>query len=439
MLLIYLPIITKRSEYIFDHLFRNELGINFNTTTDINVFNNHNEEKINYSANRFDNEFFVNSFGLLRKTPIKKIHLPVGEINQIKVIFPNENCDVGFDIFSAIFFMISRYEEYLPFKPDRYGRFDAEESLAFKNNFLEIPIVDYWVILFKNILQKRFLRLKIKTKTFNAVLTYDIDVAYKYRGRSILRTAGSIAKDALRLDLTNIINRMKTLSKKKKDPYDVYEYLSKTIRNSQLKSVFFFLLGDKSENDRNLHYQNPLMNHLINRVMGFSEIGIHPSFVSNLSPEKILMEKERLETISGIKIIKSRQHFLKLSLPETYQKLISAGIAEDYSMGYGEVFGFRAGTCKSFNFYDLKNEQSTTLKIFPVTWMEVTYKDFLKQTPEESLQSIQRLIDEVKKVNGTFISIWHNNTIIKTKYEKDWFWVHDEMVRALEKELIIKD
>ena len=171
MLLIYLPIITKRSEYIFDHLFRNELGINFNTTTDINAFNNHNEEKINYSANRFDNEFFVNSFGLLRKTPIKKIHLPVGEINQIKVIFPNENCDVGFDIFSAIFFMISRYEEYLPFKPDRYGRFDAEESLAFRNNFLHIPIVDYWIILFKNILQKRFLRLKIKTKPFNALLT----------------------------------------------------------------------------------------------------------------------------------------------------------------------------------------------------------------------------------------------------------------------------
>lgn len=433
MLLIYLPEISKRSEYIFEYLFTNQLGIAYTTTTDLNIFTAHSEEKINYSKYRFSNEFFIKANGLLCGNSIEKITPRVTEKHGMKVLFPSEECDLTFDIFSAIFYLISRYEEYLPFNPDKYGRFDALESVAFQNQFLEIPIVDIWILFFKNVLQNWFTTLKMKPPVFKAILTYDIDVAYKYSGRSILRTMGAMAKDALHLDFTNILNRIKTLSGLKKDPYDVYGYLAETIKRSNLNRIFFFLMGDKSENDRNLDYKNPGMRNLIKMISQSNEIGLHPSFVSNTFPEKLLVEKNRLETISGKKITKSRQHFLKVSLPHTYQNLISAGIQEDYSMGYGEVAGFRAGTCKPFIFYDLKNEQSTNLKVFPVSWMEVTYGDFLKKTPEESLVCLFNVLEQVKKVNGTFISIWHNNTIIKTKAKKDWFWVHEEMVKHLEK------
>ena len=90
---------------------------------------------------------------------------------------------MGFDIFSAIFFMVSRYEEYLPFTPDRHGRFKATDTLAYKNNFLQIPVVDTWINLFKSILQKKFPAIKLLPSYFKAIVTYDIDVAYKFKGK----------------------------------------------------------------------------------------------------------------------------------------------------------------------------------------------------------------------------------------------------------------
>ena len=44
--------------------------------------------------------------------------------------------DLPFDIFAASFFLVSRYEEYLEYQPDEYGRYQASSSLAFKNGFL---------------------------------------------------------------------------------------------------------------------------------------------------------------------------------------------------------------------------------------------------------------------------------------------------------------
>jgi hypothetical protein len=432
MLFIYLPTVTSRSQYVFEFIFKNEFGIRYNITNDLAAFEKHQEEKINYSGQRFHNEFFIKAVGLLEDDGLKKIDIPVSEKHQTKVLFPNEECDVGFDIFSAIFYMVSRYEEYLPFNPDEYGRFKAMKSLAHQNNFLQIPVVDIWVCYFKKILLQKFPSLKIKSSRFNAILTYDIDVAYKFKGRSFLRNTGSVLKDLSKFDFKNIFERLQTFLNIKKDPWDVYDYLLAAIEKQKLKSVFFFLLGDKSKYDRNLNYKNPWMKEVIKKITGFSETGIHPSFVSNTFPKKILIEKERLENISQKKITRSRQHFLKFKLPDTYLNLISVGITQDYSMAFPEMPGFRAGTCKPFYFYDLKNEKCTNLKLFPVTCMEVTFMDYLQMSPDEALQNIYKLMQEVKNVDGTFISIWHNNTIIKTASAKNWYWAHDQMLSELE-------
>ena len=386
MLLIYLPETSSRIEYIFHAIFLNELGINYNTTTNIEIFKNYSEEKINYSDNRIENEFFIKASSLLFENFIQNINIEIKEKEQINVLFPNnELCDVGFDIFSSVFYMLSRYEEYLPFTADEYGRYKASDSLAYKNNFLQIPVVDKWIQQFKNILQKKFPALELKSSKFTSIVTYDIDIAYKFKGRSFKRNAGSITKDFLKADFKNIQSRIQTLNNKCKDPWDTYDYLSKTIIENHLQSIFFFLLGDNSINDRNLNYESPVMKNLINSVKKFSEIGIHPSFKSSFLTEKFLIEKQRLEKIAGKKIIKSRQHFLKFILPDTYNALIEAGITEDYSMGFPYTPGFRAGTSKPFYFYDLKNEKATRLKIFPITFMEGNY------TKDEILRYMKQL------------------------------------------------
>ena len=76
-----------------------------------------------------------------------------------------------FDPFAATFYMLSRYEEYLPYKKDRFSRFPASESLAFKNNFLKKPVVDKWILLIKEVLMKAYPNLNFKPHNFTYLNT----------------------------------------------------------------------------------------------------------------------------------------------------------------------------------------------------------------------------------------------------------------------------
>lgn len=429
MLLVYVPFFTPRVEYTLK-LVLGRLGIKYSITVDISQFKNYQFEKLNYSDQRIAGEVFIYANDLLKDNDIKQISVPVHTVNDIKILFPFKDDDIGFDIFSAVFYLISRYEEYLPYIPDKFGRFKATDSIAYKNNFLLIPVVDKWIELLKKTLQKKYPHLTFISSRFKAILTYDIDVAYKYRGRSPKRFIGACLKDLIQLDLKNIYNRFQTLLRNKKDPWDVYEYLQKTIISNKISSVFFFLVGDRSTNDRNLDHTKPVVRHLVNFIKRFADIGLHPSFTTTIDADKIAQEKQRLENIADTKIIKSRQHYLKFHLPKTYKALIKSGITEDYSMCFPETAGFRAGTCKPYNFYDLKDEKETNLTIFPAAFMDGNYI-YSSKTKEEALQEINNLIDEIISMNGTFISIWHNHTVSDTADYSAWKNVHDAMITKI--------
>ncbi len=426
MILIYLAKHTARSQFVFEFIFKEQFGIVFKITNDTQEFENSTDTKINYSTQRLHSGLFLYNTGLLEDDSLRKVPVTIGEVQGVKVLFPSEACDLGFDLFAATFYMLSRYEEYLPFTEDKYGRFTAEDSLSFKNGFLEIPIIDAGIDLLA-----KGLNFPANFSKFQAILTYDIDVAYKFRGRNFERNLGSTVKDLLKLDFKNFFLRSMVALKLKKDPWDIYDELKENLSKNNLESIFFFLLGENSEYDRNLDYNSPAMIDLIKEISHFSEIGIHPSFASNKSKIKVAAEKQRLEFIANKKVRKSRQHYLKLQFPKTYFKLIEAGITEDYSMAFPDRVGFRAGTCKPFYFYDLKNEATTNLRIFPITCMEVTFMNYEKLTPEKALMKILSLMQTVKHYRGTFISIWHNENLSLSGRSMVWKNVHEQMIRQI--------
>jgi hypothetical protein len=43
--------------------------------------------------------------------------------------------------------------------------------------------------------------------------------------------------------------------------------------------------------------------------------------------------------------------------------------------------------------------------------MDVTMKNYLQMNPDEAWQLIEKLMQEVKNVNGTFVSLWHNESL----------------------------
>lgn len=63
--------------------------------------------------------------------------------------------------------------------------------------------------------------------------------------------------------------------------------------------------------------------------------------------------------------------------------------------------------------------------------MEGSFLYYLKLKPAESLEVIFDLIDRVKSVDGTFISIWHNDTLSDDGIYKNWKSVHDEMIKRI--------
>lgn len=194
-------------------------------------------------------------------------------------------------------------------------------------------------------------------------------------------------------------------------------------------------MGDYGTNDKNISYNNKTFQKLIQLISDNNKIGIHPSYASNSNSEQITIEKNRLQTISHKEIIRNRQHYLKLNLPNTYQNLISNNITEDHTMGYAEQPGFRASICNPFYFYNLENENETALKIFPFTVMEATFQYYKSSTPNEALKHITELMQKVKLVNGTFISVWHNESLSDRGIWKGWKIVYEKML----KESLIKN
>ena len=208
------------------------------------------------------------------------------------------------------------------------------------------------------------------------------------------------------------------------DPYDTYEMMEEIARKYKSETICFILQGKYGKYDKNLKHTSRHQILTIKKLANFADIGVHPSFASNKHPETLKEEKARLENIIQIPITKSRQHYLILSFPATYQRLIAQNITDDYSMGYAAEPGFRAGLSIPFPFYDLQQEKETELTLHPFTLMDRTLKDYLKFAPNEAIGLIEEIVKEVKEVGGQLISVWHNESLNEKGEWKGWVDVY---------------
>jgi hypothetical protein len=429
MLLVYTYKITPRLNYIFKHFFVRILQIPVTFSTKVDEFVAHNGPKITYSKNPLGSEFFIRSNDLLFDQGINDIDINISNWDDVPCFFPaGEASSIPFDIFAASFYLISRYEEYLPHVQDIHERFPADESLAFKNGFLEKPVVDIWAFKFLELLKDKFPKYNYKTRDFNFISTIDVDSAFAYKNKGIVRSIGGFINDAFHLRFVNLWQRLLTNLNFKEDPFDTFSEILKIKKEQNITTLFFFLIGDYTTFDKNISFSNTKFKSLIKSIADYAKIGLHPSYFSIRNDEKLKKEKARLEGIINTPIVFSRQHYLRLIIPETYQNLIDLDIQEDYTMGYAKYVGFRASTCTPFYFYDLDFEIQTPLKLFPFAIMDVTLKDFMQLSTKESLNKILELKNEVKKVDGTFISLFHNETLSENEKWKGWSDIYKKMV-----------
>ncbi len=431
MILIHTHKITNRIKFIFNLFFKELLNVDIEITSKTEKFEAFEGVKFTYGKTPIKDELFFASVNLLFERGISSQQISFLEFNGSKAFFPvyNKASALEFDPFAAAFYLVSRYEEYLPYRKDKYGRYSVEESLAHKNGFLQKPLVNQWALYLGKILTQHFPGFHFRGTKYKFIPTIDIDAAWAYKHKGLFRIAGGLANSAIHLDFNNVADRMRVLSGLKKDPFDTFNYQLNLQKKYKLKPIYFILFAEYGFNDKNIPVHNHQFQKLIKSLADYASVGIHPSYGSNESPKKLRREVEKLSKVLNREITNSRQHFLKILLPGTYRNLINLDITDDYSMGFAAQPGFRASICSPFNFYDLDLDTETHLRIHPFTLMEGTLRDYMNLEPEKALEFIQELIKEVKAVNGIFISLWHNESLSNEGRWEGWQKVYEEMIR----------
>lgn len=423
-MLIYTEIITTRLCYVLDFVFK-EHHLNYVLTNDWKKYCDFEGEKLVYSANENTREPFLKASSFLFEEAYRKIELPK------KSMWNDEECleiNGVIDPLAAIFYVLSRYEEYSVKFPDKHNRFKSTESIQHTFDWLQIQIVERWVsVFFKTYFPNGFIQYNA-LKSVRFIPSFDIDNTFAHQWKEGWRTALSVCKDILTGNKARREERNAVL-KGGKDPFDSFDEMIEVAQVFPETRIFWHL-GDYGKYDTNIHWNEPRHRGFIQSISHLVQVGLHPSYKSNVSDYALESEKERIQTITKKNIDESRQHFLKLFFPITYRRLMQLGFKRDFTMGYADNVGFRAGTAYEHYFFDVKTNNYTSYRIVPFCYMDGTLHEYMHLSVEDSCKLVRKLVKEVKDYGGVMCFIWHNETFAEAGKWNGWKKVFNKTVEA---------
>lgn len=426
-MLFYVDEISVRLIYTLDFVFK-EHGLEYQLTNDKHVFTAFVGEKISYSTFEFDHSLILNPSSILFEEKFRdSIQVEKGSWQETDCL----KFDGISDPLASIFYVLTRYEEYHPKFLDDHGRFTAKESLQSKFGWLHIQIVEHWIEAFFKVYSSKNLKLLESGKTLQIIPSFDIDNTFAFKWKEGWRSMLSNGKDRLKNNKDRLKERKLVQKGALKDPFDSFESIRSMYKNYPETRVFWHL-GNYAKFDTNISWNDPRHQALILEMSDLGYVGLHPSYASNYSDEKLDKEVARIKTITSKLITESRQHFLKLNLPKTYHRMIEQGFEKDYTMGYADDYGFRAGTAYEHAFFDLlTNQDYPNYRIVPFCYMDGTLLEYKKMSIDQSLEVVHQLIQEVKKYGGVFCFIWHNETLAEAGKWNGWKKVFDYTLEQL--------
>ncbi len=335
---------------------------------------------------------------------------------------------IRYPLLNAMFWALTRQEETVVGQNlDRHQRFPASQSHAFQNNYLDRPYVDEHLSILRQVVSRRWPALSLSKPKFSVQLSHDVDRPSRYRWCSNIKLLGRMSKDisSLGFGWKSLVaplikyggnGRLHPL-----DPYNQFSWMMDVSEKWNLKSTFFFLAGRTCDRlDGDYEIEAPEIQSLMQEIARRGhEIGLHPSYHTYRSIDKIAIEKNRLERACkslGIEQDRfgSRMHYLRWDTLETTSALSAAGLTYDATLGFADHPGFRCGTCFEYPAFDLKNWQVSPIKVRPLVAMEcsVTSKAYLNLgLSDAAAQEFKELILRCATVGGEFSLLWHNSEL----------------------------
>lgn len=427
MLLIYTHKITPRFTYITKHIFTRILGIEILCTTKVEDFIKHLGPKITYTKQPLQNEFFIRSNDLLFEQGINDFQFKVHDWDGVPCFFSTgERSTLPYDIFSASFYLVTRYEEYLPHLKDIHGRFLPSESVAYKNGFLQTPVIDIWALKLLEKLKERFPSLQFKKKEYQYISVIDVTASHCYAHRGFVRSTAGLLLDLGTMKFKRAVERILVWTRRKKDPYDNFTALIQTQKKYGVRGMFFFQFANYSTYDKNISPNNNRFKDLIKSVADHSIVSLAASYSSLHDTALLKEEKKRLSSVIHRPISYSRLRYNRVDIPGTYRNLAEVEFTDDYTMGYTHEIGFRASTSYPFYFYDIAMEVQHPIKIHPFAVHD--YALVKLQNKDEILNTIDVLYRQVKEVHGDLITIF-SNELLGEQTMVDWKDLYGEVLK----------
>ncbi|HGJ5876897.1 MAG TPA: polysaccharide deacetylase family protein [Arsenophonus sp.] len=348
--------------------------------------------------------------------------------------FDEKGATVHYDMLGLTYWMLNRLEEIGSHNLDNHQRFPATSSHAYRHGYLERPIIDEWLIILGQVIQRVWPQLVLKQHKFSIKVSHDVDrPSYAYTpwlsiGRIMM---DDLIKDhKIRTLVTTPYLKLTTrMQLHSADPYNTFDWLMDVSEANNLQSAFYFICGCTDiKKDAVYKPEYSVIRKLMCRIHNRGhEIGLHPSYGTYQRPAMIQYEAERLkkvcleENITQAYWRGGRMHYLRWEHPTTLQAWNDAGMDYDSTLGYADHPGFRCGSCFEYPAFNPITQQLLVIRIRPLIVMEVTIIESAYLglgTGDKALNRILKLKEVCYRVNGCFTLLWHNSSLISNELKE---------------------
>jgi len=349
---------------------------------------------------------------------------------QKEIVVIDDRIHLPIDIFGTIYFMLTRYEEYVNLNRDFLGRFSMKSSTLKDKEIYSYPIVDLYIILIENIFLKLAPDIRINKKTPRIDVSCDVDHPFFYNS-SIKIKIRKLIGDLFKRRSINAAFLTALSFFKNMDDFDCYlkalKFIIELNRKVGNTVTFFFIPSSNHINDNNNSVCNSRIYKLMNLIVeGGHKIGVHPGFLTfmndSLMREAIhKFKKTFFNLFPDHNYIYSRQHYLMWEVSKTPKLLAQNAVDIDFTLGFNDHPGFRAGTCHEFPLFDPRTQKLIGIIESPLIVMEWSLFSS-NYIGIDDLEVAKKMLFELKdkcfSVDGNFSILWHNNNLIHTHFIK---------------------
>ena len=359
---------------------------------------------------------------------------------------------VRVDVLGGIFFLVSRLEELVRPERDEHGRFPVWASVAHGEGFLERPLADEYADLLFSAMRVVWPPIPRRMTPFRLRLTHDVDRPFAALGQPAWRIARSVAADVvLRREPRLAFRRARAVADARggrvdRDPFMTFGFLMGESERHGLRSAFYVMAGN-APGDRDFRYRlsdSPLAPILREIHERGHEVGLHASYVSHGSPERLAMEAAALRDVCRTSGFEQpewgvRQHYLRFGNPDTWRNQEAAGLAHDSTLGFAEHVGFRSGTCREYSVFDLVARHPLRLRERPLVAMDGSLTSYMHLEAGDASRRVRSLARTCRRHGGDAVLLYHNDAVAGARERHRYSELLEDLVRdgALESQQMV--